>query len=74
MVSYQGKFRSHRYFFWISYIPWKAAQLALEAAERRKKVAAQVTGAGLDKRSRPTPTKSTKVTPESKKLGFDFML
>ena len=48
--------------------------MALEAAERRKKVAAQVTGAGLDKRSRPTPTKSTKVTPESKKLGFDFIL
>ena len=47
----------------------KAAQMALQAAERRRKLAARVAGCGdgADKRSRPTPTNSTQVTPEGKK-------
>lgn len=49
----------------------KAAQLALEAAARRRKLAAKVSGFHVDdtdKRQRPTPTPSTKVTPEGKKF------
>lgn len=47
----------------------EAAQLAVEAAERRRKLAARVagTGDGADKRVKPTPTPSTHVTPEGKK-------
>lgn len=46
----------------------EAAQLALEAAARRRKLATRVSGCGdgSDKRDRPTPTVSTKVTPEGK--------
>lgn len=50
-------------------IPLEAAQRALEAANRRRKLASKVAGCGdgADKRGRPTPTNSTKVTPEGKK-------
>lgn len=46
----------------------EAAQLALEAAERRRKVASRIHGAVDDKRERqPATSASTKVTPEGKK-------
>ena len=48
--------------------PVEAAQRALEAAGRRRKLALKISGGGdgADKRDRPTPP-STKVTPEKKK-------
>lgn len=46
----------------------QAAQLALEAAERRQKLAARVLDESHDKRPRPAATSSTKVTPEGKKV------
>ncbi len=47
----------------------QAAQLALEAADRRRKLAAKLSGFCVDdKRPRPTPTPSTHVTPEGKKV------
>ena len=46
----------------------EAAQRALEDAARRRKLAAKLAGGdGVDKRSRPPATHSTKVTPEGKK-------
>ncbi len=46
----------------------EAAQLALEAAERRRKVASRIHGAVDDKRERqPATSASTKVTPDGKK-------
>lgn len=47
----------------------EAAQRALEAADWRRKLASKVAGCGdgEDKRERPPPTASTKVTPEPKK-------
>ena len=52
----------------------EAAQRALQAAERRRKLAVKITGGGdgADKRERPMPTPSTKVTPEGKKPCNDF--
>lgn len=46
--------------------PLQAAQLALAAGLRRRKLAASVVATGFDKRGRPPATASTKVTPESK--------
>lgn len=46
----------------------EAAERALLDADRRRKLAARVAGLESDKRDRPPPTASTKVTPDGKKV------